>query len=70
MKKEIDFNRLQKQEYFTPEMEVVKINAQQQLLAGSLSESLGDAEDMGSGELGSRELEDLLGSDITTLLNM
>ena len=70
MKKEIDFNRVQKQEYFTPEMEVVKINAQQQLLAGSLSESLGDAEDMGSGELGSRELEDLLGPDITTLLNM
>ncbi|MBQ9232027.1 MAG: hypothetical protein IJ190_12765 [Prevotella sp.] len=70
MKKVIDFNRLQKQEYFTPEMEVVKINAQQQLLAGSLSESLDDAEPMDSGELGSRELEDLLGPDITTLLNM
>ena len=53
----------------TPDMEVVKINAQQQLLAGSISESLGGAEDMGSGELGTCEL-DLLDSEISDLLNM
>lgn len=58
-----------KKTYMTPDMEVVKINAQQQLLAGSISESLGDAEDMGSGELGTREL-DLLDSEISDLLNM
>ncbi len=58
-----------KKTYITPDMEVVKINAQQQLLAGSISESLGGAEDMGSGELGTREL-DLMDSEISDLLNM
>ena len=58
-----------KKKYFTPDMEVVKINAQQQLLAGSITESIGSAEEMGSGALGSREL-DLLDSDISDLLNM
>ena len=46
-----------KKKYFALEMEVVKINAQQQLLAESLSESLGDVEEMTGGELGSRELD-------------
>lgn len=58
-----------KKTYMTPDMEVVKIKAQQQLLAGSISESLGDANGMGSGEFGSREL-DLLDSEISDLLNM
>ena len=58
-----------KKTYMTPDMEVVKINAQQQLLAGSISESLGDANEMGSGALGTREL-DLMDSEISDLLNM
>mgnify|MGYP007070286660 FL=1 len=54
-----------KKTYMTPDMEVVKINAQQQLLAGSISEKISEATEMDSGELGSHELEELLGSDFS-----
>ena len=58
-----------KKTYMTPDMEVVKINAQQQLLAGSITQSIDSAEEMPGGALGSREF-DLLDSEISTLLNM
>ncbi|MBQ8714354.1 MAG: hypothetical protein IJ552_03990 [Prevotella sp.] len=54
-----------KKTYMTPDMEVVKINAQQQLLAGSVSENISDAVGMGSGEFGSHQLEELLDSDFS-----
>ena len=46
-----------KKKYFAPEMEVVKINAQQQLLTESITVTLDDATEMSNGELGSRELD-------------
>lgn len=62
-----------KKTYMTPDMEVVKINAQQQLLAGSgdvLNQSLDNAENMPSGgNFGTKDGSDLFGSEISTLLN-
>ena len=40
MKKTIDYNRLHKQEYTTPQMDVYEITSSQALLAGSLRQSI------------------------------
>ncbi len=37
IKKVIDFNRFQKQEYQKPTMEVIETNIEQQILAGSVT---------------------------------
>ncbi len=44
MKKTIDFNRLHKQKYTTPQMDVYEITSSQALLAGSLRQSIPDDE--------------------------